>query len=378
MRSLMAQVAALGALAALAGGCGGDKKENGGGGERPVARGTPPPPSAETAAKPGACKGGGGEVKDPVSAPFFPRASGAYCVNPEGETKAFGDKAPKPIKGICDLFDGGCELYLQHQVKRTTVVDYVDGAGTPATVQATLSQFASSDFAYAMFTRRVTGDEDPARADMPKAVDVGVQGALGTGSLYAQKGPYLLELSYVNTDEDEKRMRASGEKVLPPLAKDIVAKLPGAPELPPAAAKLPHPSRLPLGVSYAAQNVLGVEGTGPGALGYYREGERRYRVLVISKADADQAKDVLKSFSKKKGAAEEKSLGESALRLMLQEGEDAPKAEWLVARQGPLVVGVGDEPFAAKPGGSAADYERAALSRDEKRKHLQTLLGGVK
>ncbi|HEU4407271.1 MAG TPA: DUF6599 family protein [Polyangiaceae bacterium] len=374
----MAQVVALGALAALAGGCGGDKKETGGGGERPAPRGAPPPPSAEAAAKPGACKAGGGEVKDPVSAAFFPRVSGGYCVNPEGETKAFGDKAPKPIEGICGLFDGGCELYRQHQVKRTASVDYVDGAGSPATVTATLSQFASSEYAYAMFTRRVTSDEDPARADMPKAIDVGVQGALGTGSLYAQKGPYLLELSYVNTDEDEKRTRASGERVLPPLAKDILAKLPGGPELPPAAAKLPQPSRLPLGVAYAAQNVLGVEGTGPGALGYYREGERRYRVLVISKADADQAKDVLKSFSKKKGAAEEKGLGEAALRLMLQEGEDSPKAEWLVARQGPLVVGVGDEPFAAKPGGSAADYERAALSRDEKRKRLQALLGGVK
>lgn len=372
----MAQVAALGALAALAGGCGGDKKEAAG--DRPAPRGAPPPPSAEAGARPGACKGGGGEVKDPVSAAFFPKSSGGYCVNPEGETKAFGDKAPKPIEGICGLFDGGCELYRQHQVKRTASVDYVDGAGSPATVTATLSQFASSEYAYAMFTRRVTSDEDPARADMPKAVDVGVQGALGTGSLYAQKGPYLLELSYVNTDEDEKRMRASGEKVLPPLAKDIVAKLPGGPDVPAAVAKLPAEGRLPLGVAYAGKDLLGVEGTGPGALGYYREGDKRYRVLVINKADADQAKDVFKSFSKKRGAAEEKGLGEAALRLMLQEGEDAPKAEWLVARQGPLVVGVGDEPFAVKPGASAAEFEKAGLPRDDKRKRLQALLGAVK
>lgn len=371
----MAKVAALGALAALAGGCGGDKKENGGGGDR---RGAPPPPSAETAAKPGACKAGGGEVKDPVSAAFFPRTSGGYCVNPEGETKAFGDKAPKPIKGICDLFDGGCELYIQHQVKRTVVVDYVDGAGSPATISATLSQFASSDFAYAMFTQRVVGDGDPARPEMPKAVEVGAPAALGTGSLYAQKGPYLLELSYSNTDEDEKRTRASGEKALPPLAKDILGKMPGGPEQPAAVAKLPSEHRLPLGISYAAQNVLGVEGTGPGALGYYRDGDKRYRVLVIAKADPDQAKDVLKSFSKKKGASEEKSLGDAALKLMLAEGEDGPKAEWVVARQGPLVVGVGDEPFATKPGAPAAEVEKAALPRDEKRKRLQALLGSVK
>ncbi len=373
----MARVAALGALAALAGGCGGDKKDTGGG-DRPAPRGAPPPPSAEAAARPGACKAGGGEVKDPVSAAFFPRASAGYCVNPEGETKAFGEKAPKPIDGICGLFDGGCELYRQHQVKRTASVDYVDGAGSPATVTATLSQFASSEFAYAMFTRRVTSDEDPARTDMPKAVDVGVQGALGTGSLYAQKGPYLLELSYVNTDEDEKRMRESGEKVLPPLAKDIAAKLPGGPDVPPAVGKLPTEGRLPLGVAYAAAAALGVEGTGPGAVGFYREGDKRYRVLVVNKADPDQAKDVLKLFAKKRGAAEEKNLGDAAVRLMLQDGEDAPKAEWFVARKGPLVVGVGDEPFAVKPGASAAEFEKASLPRDDKRKRLQTLLGALK
>jgi hypothetical protein len=377
MRSLKAHVVALGALAALGAGCGGDKKDNGGG-ERPAPRGAPPPPSAEVAARPGACKDGGGEVKDPVSAPFFPRASGGFCVNPEGETRAFGEKAGKPIEGICNVFDGGCELYRQHQVKRTAIVDYVDGGGGPATVQATLSQFASSEYAYAMFTRRVTSDEDPARADMPKAVDVGAPGALGTGSLYAQKGPYLLELSYSNTDEDEKRTRASGERVLPPLAKDILAKLPGGVDAPPALAKLPTENRLPLGVSYAASGALGVEGTGPGAVGFYREGDKRYRVLVLAKADADQAKDVYKSFAKRRGAAEEKGLGEAAVRLMLQDDEGGPKAEWLVARQGPLVVGVGDEPFAVKPGASAAEFEKASLPRDDKRKRLQALLGGVK
>ena len=344
----------------------------------PGGRGAPPPPPpAESAGKPGACKGGGGEVTDAVSAPFFPRTVNGYCVNPEGTVQAFGDKAKEPIKGICSLFDGGCEVYIQHHVKRTVSLDYVDGAGSGSTVTTVLSQFATSEDAYAMYTHRVTSGEDPTRPDMPKPLDVGAPGAQGTGSVYTVKGPYLLELSYVNTEEsgDEKRMKASAEKVLPGLARAIVAKLPGTGAPPAAVSLLPTDKMLPLGVSYELGKVLGIEGTGNGALGFYRDGDRRYRVLVITKDDADQAKDVLKTVAKVKGSQEEKNVGEAATRVMVQEQADEPKAEWVVARKGKTVIGVGDDTFALK---GQPDASKVTLPRDEKIKRLKGLLDTAK
>ena len=338
-------------------------------------RGAPPPP-AESAGKPGACQAGGGEVKDPVSAPFFPKKTGAFCVNPEGETQAYGEKAPGPIEGICKMFDGGCELYRTHQVKRTVSLDYVDGGGSGATVNAILSQFATSDHAYAMFTHRVTSGEDPTRPDMPKKAELGAPGAMGTGSLYAAKGPYLLELSYVNSEEsgDEKKLKASAEKHLPGIARGILEKLPGSAAPPPAVALLPAEHLVPMGVSFTMAKALGVDGTGNGAHGFYKDGDRRYRVLALLKDDPEQAKDVLKSFGKIKGAQEEKNLGEAAFKVMLQEQSDDPKGEWIVARKGKLVVGVGDDHFALRGG----DASRVSLPKDEKIKRLKSILDASK
>lgn len=346
---------------------------------QPATRGQAPPP-AESAAQPGACKNGGGEVKDALSAPFFPKLVDGYCVNPEGETQAFGEKAAKPIGGICSLFDGGCELYNQYQIKRLVSIDYVDGGGGQGTVNTVLSQFASAEHGYGMFTRRLAGDEDPAREDMPRTIDVGAPAALGSSSLYAWKGPYLLELSYVNTDEsgDEKRMKASAAKILPQIAKAIIEKLPGASTTLPNVALLSSENQLPLGVSYGLQKALEVDGTGPFAVGYYREGEKRYRQLVLIKSDPEQAKDVLKTFAKQKGALEEKNVGEGAVKLMVQDSPDAPKAEWIVARKGKLVLGVGDEPFVLSPGESAAEHEKVSLSKDDKVKKLKAALGAAK
>ena len=58
----------------------------------------------------------------------------------------------------------------------------------------------------------------------------------------------------------------------------------------------------PWGVSYAAKDVLGIAGTGPGALGFYKAGSERYRVFTLLRADEDSAKDVLKTLRKLDGA----------------------------------------------------------------------------
>ena len=54
-------------------------------------QGTAPPPVAT--ARPGVCDQGGGTVTDPVSAAYFPRKVGDYCLDPNGETRAYGKDA---------------------------------------------------------------------------------------------------------------------------------------------------------------------------------------------------------------------------------------------------------------------------------------------
>jgi hypothetical protein len=59
---------------------------------------------------------------------------------------------------------------------------------------------------------------------------------------------------------------------------------------------------------------------------------------------------------------------------MLQEQADDPKSEWIVARKGKLVVGVGDDSFALKGG----DALKVSLPRDEKIKRLKSILDASK
>lgn len=350
---------ALVALSAL--GCGkGDEPR---GGAPP-----PPPPSA----KPAACAGGGGKVADVQSAPFFPQRAGDLCVDPNGGDKACGESAPLPIDHICDLFDGECEIYKGFGVRRVVEVRYVDGGGTTASVNVYLSKFATTEGAYAMFTQRVVGDNDPADDATPKPTAGGGAAALGLGNAYLYRGQYLAELTYTNEAANEAQIRAAGERILPALVKEIGDKLPGEAALPKAAALLPTDERLPLGVRFVHKDVLGVAGVGPGALGYYKTGDKRYRVASLVRADADQAKDVIETLAKVAGAAKDKTLGDGAVRL--SKTDAGSPTDWVFARVGSRVIGVGDEARVRRASASADDHAKVSLTKDEKVARLKKLL----
>jgi hypothetical protein len=352
-------VAALLTLAALAG-CKGDEP-----------RGAPPPPPA--AAKPAACSGGGGTIADAASAPFFPRTTGGFCLDPNGGDKALGEAAPLPLDGICDMFDGECEIYKGFGVKRVVETRYVSGAGGAATVDVHLSKFASTEGAYAMFTKRIVGDGDPADEATPRPIDGGGAAALGLGNAYLWRGQYLAEITYNDESMAEAALKSASDKALPALVKEIGAKLPGETALLPAAAALPKENLLPLGVRYVVKHVLGVDGAGSGAFGYYKEGDKRYRVLVVVRSDVDQAKDVLTSFGKLPGAAREKGIGDGAVRLMHKEGESAP-TEWIFARADKAVYGVGDEARVLRSGMTAEAHAKVSLGKEEKVERLKKAL----
>src|SRR5690606_37770840 len=162
---------------------------------------------------------------------LFPSKADGFCLDPNGSDKAFGEGAPQHLDGICDLFDGECEIYKRHGVERVVEARDVDGGGTAATIDVYLSRFGSRDAAYAMFTKRVVGDVDPAHPDTPDPIEAGGAAALGIGNAYLWKGSHLVEITYNDsaaTSVDQVQKKANA--LLPPLVKAFADKLPGEPQ----------------------------------------------------------------------------------------------------------------------------------------------------
>ena len=337
----------------------------------------PPPPPAVSAAKAGACASGGGELSDAISAPMLPKSAGGYCVDPQGEVKSYGEKGKLSMDEVCTTaFDGECEVYKRFGLKRVVSLHYVDGSGKGGTVEVNLSQFADVPGAYGMFTSRIVA-ADPADPSTPKPLAAGTAGAIGTGRAYVWRGQHLAELGYVNENESPEELAKSSEAILTTVAKEIGQRLPGPTTLPPAAQILPTESRVPNGILLYPKDVFGWSGIGPGAIGFYKDGVRRWRVMSIVKDDAEQAKDVFKSIKSKPGSLPVPATGDEAIHAIVpMVGEDrgaGPKVEMFVVRKGNVVWGVGDEEYALRAA-TGPDREKARLTKDEAIAKMKPLL----
>lgn len=335
----------------------------------------PPPPPSAVSAKAGACASGGGALSDALSAPFFPKTVGGYCVDPQGEVKTYGEKGKHTMDEVCTTaFDGECEVYKQFGLKRVVSLHYVDGSGKGGTVEVNLSQFGDEAGAYGMFTLRVVAG-DPAEPSTPKVLAAGAAGAIGTGRAYVLRGQHLAELQYVNEQESPQELAKSSEAILTAVAKEIGSKLPGKETIPPAAQALPTEHRIANGIVFQPKDLLGTKGVGPAAMGYYKDGDRRWRVIAIVKDDADQAKDAFKSFKSKPGSLPIANLGDEAAHVVIGPDKGASggsKIEVLFVRKGKTVFGVADEEHVL----GGANGEKGRLTKDEALAKMKPLLAG--
>jgi hypothetical protein len=309
----------------------------------PKPQGTPPPPtpSASTASGSDACATPG-SLADPTLAPFFPKSIGQYCIDAGFDLKTYGDKAKLPMKALCETaLDGGCEEYMKAGVTRSAIFHYVQGKGA-GSVEVLVSQFPE-DAAFGLFTTRLVGDLDPADPMMMKPLDGVPMGAMGTGKAYVWRGPYFLELTYTNDQEAPADLAKSSASALGAMAKAISPLLPDKPDMPASAKALPAADRIPLGLLYYTKDTLGVTGLGAGAAGFYRLGTSRWRTIAIAKADAEQAKDAMKTLSKKPGALPIANVGDEGVQVVLAQKAESPKVEYVFARKGATVYGISDE-----------------------------------
>ncbi len=335
-------------------------------------QGAAPPPKPSAAA--GACRGGGGRSGDAVSAPFFPRQVTGYCIDPNGETRAYGKESKNPIDQVClEQFNGECEVYKGYGLDRVVTLRYVDGAGSTGEVSVTLARFESKDGAYGFYTRRVVADQDPAESKI-RPLDVGGEGALGTGIAYVWRGLYVAQLAYTNTEESPQELASTSNRVLPPLARAIGEKLAGEKEPPPAVRLLPREQRLPLGVMHEFEDVLGVRGVGTGALGHYAADEKRWQALAIVAPDPAGAEDIMETFGKVAGAKELEGTPFEGVKFTLKPDDARPPLRWLVTRRGARVLGIGDDPHALSPDTTTDELGQVTLSERQKVERLQQLL----
>lgn len=343
---------ALFAVLVLAGAC-----------KREVAEGEAPPP--QEAPKAGVCDGGGGLGR--YDAEPFPRAHEGYCIDPHGDVRGYGMSLPGSLDDVCvELFNGECEVYKRYGLDRVTTLRYVsgasvDGRGSNAAVSVTVSRFSRQGGAYGFFTKRVLGDDDPLGLSA-KPLDAGNAGALGGGVAYVWRGRHVLELAYVNEDEAPEELRASSAKILPSLARALADALPGEKEPLEEIALLPEEDRIPLGVRFAAERVLDVPGAGPGIVGHYRKGDRRWQVLVAVREDEQGAGDLLNTLSQAGKGWPTPLKQHRAVKVRFAPAEDQKVRVWYFARRGRVVVGVGDEVFPPPP--SATDGDEAPVSAD--------------
>ncbi len=335
----------------------------------PPRRGAPPPAAPSSSA---AAQGKHGctpaTLPDPLAAKAFPPRVEAFCL--DGTSTIYGGDGGKPIHDICDPFDGECEVYLGFGVERVVDLRYVDGGGTRATIDVHFSRFASAEGAYAMFTKRVVGENDPATEDSQRPLEAGAAASLGVGNAYVWRGQYLAELTYTDSAATEQTTRAVADKLLPDLARAVGEAVPGDKAIPAVAALLPVDDRVPLGVRLVMGDVLGVERLGTAAFGYHRTADgHRYRSFVIARDEAG-ATAALSALTK--GGKDVAGVGDAARKVDVAEGKLS--LAWVFARKGGHVFGIGDESRVHRAGMPAADAAKIDLTEDEKIAQLKKVL----
>ncbi len=338
------------------------------GGDKP-----PPPPTVSSAAKASACAAPG-DVKDTVSAAFFPKTTLAYCIDPQGETKTYGDRAKQLIADV--PFDGDIEVYKRFGLKRLVTLRYIDGGGKGGTADVVLSELSDEPAAYGFYTFRVVSG-DPADKSAPRVLAAKGRGAIGTGRGYVWRGKYLVELQYNNEQESPDALAKSSEAILTALGKDIGEKLPGGAEPPSAVLALPKPGLLPNGIVWAQKEPYGIGNVGAGAIGYYADGGKRWRVLSLATTDAEQGKDAMKTLRGRPGALPIPSVGDEAVHLTVSASKDAPKVELYVGRKAGVVFGVSDEEYALSAAGAPDKQAAVRIAKDDAVSQLKSLLSAA-
>jgi len=264
----------------------------------------------------------------------------------------------------------GCRSEEHAVLERVETLRYLSDSSGSRSVEGVLSRFVDLPSAYAHFTSLVVGDADPVELDAT-ALDDGSLVRVGS-SLLGWRGREVLLLTLLDEALPPERREASAAEALPKLARAVQSNRGQAGPVPAAVQRLPDAERIALGVRYLLTDAFGVAGLGPSARGYYQAGEKRWRVLAVSRPDAESAEDVMQSLGRRPDAHPLPNAPLPALELTERRQPGEPQLGWLIARRGDVVLGIGDEAHVLPEFMPAAAEALVKLSRQEK---LAKLLG---
>ncbi len=338
---------------------------------------TATPAPVETA-KPDVCEAEHSEEDDEFRR-VMPLRIGGFCLDPNHDVRLHGEEAESPIEQICTELPGApCNEPGGHRLRRVLTSRYIRSDASRGAISVRLLRFSNGEAAYGYFTDRVLTSEDPAQNQL-EAVEVAGQAVLGRSlpgaeSALLWRGRYVLLLSYGNEQLTPAQLKEQGRPALEQVLGAFGGTLDGDTSLPAVVRRLPTKERIALGVRLSPKDSLGVSGAGPGAVGYYQRGPKRYRIFVSATLDADTARDVERTLRRTPGYRKLKDMPYDAFELELSIRPDAPSATWLVAKRDATVVAVGDEQFALTADMTDEQKLAVALSRGDKLRLLRQVL----
>lgn len=271
----------------------------------------------------------------------LPAQLDSFSLDAYAEVRAYGDDAPEPLAGACERVLGpGCDDVPG--LERVTAARYVDAAGGRPSLNVIALRFASADAAYASFSTGLIGDRDPAELTA-RPFDAPGVAVLDADRAAAWLGRYTLAADYDDDSQPSEARHAAARARLPDSVRRLLAALPAEPELPLAVQRLPSADRVPLGVRLELGDALGVRGMGAGAIGYYRDGDKRWRVLAIVRPDAEAAHDVLSTLARSPAAHRINNAPLEVFAFVERRLPAEPWVGWVVGQRQEVIYGVGDE-----------------------------------
>jgi hypothetical protein len=275
---------------------------------------------------------------------------------------------------VCaELFGERCDEHQSYGLERVVRRRYLPAHGASGTVEIRLLRFATAEGALASFARWLGEEQDSAETRwQPYAM--GDVAALDAEDGLIVQGQHLAHLRYHAEQQAAESTRDTARTALTALMRALSARLPRGKPLPDELVALPVAERVPLGARYVMRDALDIAGAGPGAMGYYQRGSKRWRVLSIHRADPDAAKDAAATLRKVAGWMPHKDTPYGSFKLTFPIPDTGLSVEWVITQQLDRVWGVGDEIDALDPSLSDADLATRRLSYTEKLEQLGKLL----
>jgi hypothetical protein len=303
----------------------------------------------------------------------LPSRIGDYCSDPHADPRIYGAGGVLPLRDACaDSFGERCGEHQSYGLEQVAQQRYLGAHEVGSSVQLRLFRFSDVEGALASFATSTVGDGEPTASGFAPLA-VGDTAALRGETVFVVQGGYVIEARYGNPQQTARQRETAAQRTLPSFVTALCSKLPRSAKLPEALLALPEAERVPLGARYVARDVLGIEGAGPGAIGYYQRDKKRWRVLSVHYVDTEAAKDAALTLRKSAGWMPHKQTPYDSFKLTFPVA-DGLSVEWVITVQLNRVWGVGDESEALDSALSDQALAQRRLSYLEKLELLGKLL----